>query len=175
MDLALYALGHAAAGRERWGKGEGGGASAARLGRCFAGALLLALPQLLPSLELLRLSNRGGGFDPLGATAFSLPPDLLGRALLPSYDGQLFGEYVGAIGVIGLGLALWAVLTKQLTGRRHWIWLLLAVVGLALALGRYNPLYLLLAELPPFSLFRAPARFLALIHAGRGHARGLGH
>ena len=28
--------------------------------------------------------------------------------------------------------------------------------------GRYNPLYLALAELPGFNLFRAPARFLAL-------------
>jgi len=174
LGLSLFALGHAAVGRDRRAKAREAARTLLVLAGCFAGALLLALPQLLPSLELLRLSNRGGGFDPLGATAFSLPPDLLGRALLPSYDGQLFGEYVGAIGVIGLGLALWAVLAKQLTSRQHWIWLLLTVVGLMLALGRFNPLYLLLAELPPFSLFRAPARFLALFTLGAAMLVGLG-
>ena len=174
LGLSLFALGHAAFKRERGAKAREAARALIVLAGCFAGALLLALPQLLPSLELLRLSNRGGGFDPLGATAFSLPPDLLGRALLPSYDGQLFGEYVGAIGVIGLGLALWAVVTKQWTGRQHWFWLLLAAVGLALALGRFNPLYLLLAELPPFSLFRAPARFLALFTLGAAMLAGLG-
>lgn len=174
LGLCLFALGHASAGRDRRAKAREAARTLLVLAGCFAGALLLALPQLLPSLELLRLSNRGGGFDPLGATAFSLPPDLLGRALLPSYDGQLFGEYVGTIGVIGLGLALWAVLTKQLTGRQRWTWLLLTVVGLALALGRFNPLYLLLAELPPFSLFRAPARFLALFTLGAAMLVGLG-
>ena len=59
------------------------------LAACFTTALLLALPQLLPSLELLRLSNRSGGFDLQNATAFSLPPNVLGRALLPSYDGAV--------------------------------------------------------------------------------------
>ena len=66
------------------------------------------------------------------------------------------------------------MLSKQLAGGRRWIWLLLAAVGLALALGRYNPLYLLLAELPPFSLFRAPARFLALFTLGMAMLAGLG-
>lgn len=171
LGLCLFALGHAAAGRDRGAGAREAARALLILVGCFAVALLLALPQLLPSLDLLRLSNRGGGFDPLGATAFSLPPDLLGRALLPSYDGQLFGEYVGAIGVIGLGLALWAALKKTAASR---IWLLLAVVGLTLALGRYNPLYLLLAELPPFSLFRAPARFLALFTLGMAMLAGLG-
>lgn len=174
LGLGIYALGHAAFGRDRGAKTREAARALLVLACCFALALLLALPQLLPSLELLRLSNRGGGFDPLGATAFSLPPDLLGRALLPSYDGQLFGEYVGAIGLIALGLAIWAALSKPLAGGRRWIWLLLAVVGLALALGRFNPLYLLLAELPPFSLFRAPARFLALFTLGAAMLAGLG-
>lgn len=144
------------------------------LGFGFGIALALALPQLLPSLELLRLSNRSGGLDLGGATAFSLPPSLLGRALLPNYDGQLFGEYIGYVGVIGLGLALWAALSRPLADRRRWTWLLLAAVGLGLALGRYNPLYWLLAELPPFNLFRAPARFLSLFSLGAAMLAGLG-
>ena len=172
VGLCLYALGAAFSDRQQRVK------SAARalfiLVCCFGIALLLALPQLLPSLELLRLSNRGSGFDLGSATAFSLPPHLLGRSLLPSYDGQLFSEYVSTIGVIGLGLALWALLGKGRPDRRQWIWLLIAAVGLALALGRYNPIYWTLAELPPFSLFRAPARFLALFTLGTAMLAGLG-
>ena len=125
-------------------------------------ALLLALPQLLPSLELISLSNRGSGFSRHESTAFSLPPSLLGRALLPNYDGQLFGEYIGYIGVVGLGLALWGIMAKGVPAGHHRVWLGIALLGLLLALGRHNPLYLLLAELPGFNLFRVPARFLAL-------------
>ena len=136
------------------------------LAACFALALALAIPQLLPSLELMGMSNRGGGFNLQEATAFSLPPALLGRALLPSYDAQLFGEYVAYTGVIGMGLALLAA--------RRGVWLLLAGVGLALALGRYNPLYLVIGELPGFDLFRVPARFLALYSLGMAMLAGRG-
>ena len=134
-------------------------------------ALLLSLPQLLPSLELAGMSNRGGGFAPQDAIAFSLPPNMLGRALLPSYDGQIFGEYVAYLGIIGLGLALWGMICG---GRRRWIWMALAGLGIALALGRYNPLYLLLAELPGFNLFRVPARFLALYGLAMALLSGMG-
>lgn len=144
------------------------------LAASFALALLLALPQLLPSLELSALSNRSSGFSAQAATAFSLPPSVLGRALLPSYDGQLFGEYVASAGIIGLGLALWGVASPAFSRRTRWIWLLLALVGLALAFGRYNPLYLLLAHLPGFNLFRVPARFLALFSLALALLAGMG-
>ncbi|MYD09832.1 MAG: YfhO family protein [Chloroflexi bacterium] len=141
---------------------------------CFALALMLALPQLLPSLELSSLSNRSSGFSVQEATAFSLPPSVLGRALLPSYDGQLFGEYVATAGVIGLGLALWGAASDAFSIRKRWLWILLALVGLALAFGRYNPLYLLLAHLPGFNLFRVPARFLALFALAIALLAGMG-
>ncbi len=137
------------------------------LAGAFALALALASPQLLPSLELMGMSNRSGGFSLQAATAFSLPPSLLGRSLLPSYDGQLFGEYVAYMGLIGLGLAL-------LAAHKRSSWLLLAGLGLALALGRHNPLYLLLGELPGFDLFRVPARFLALYSLGMALLAGRG-
>ena len=140
----------------------------------FALALLLALPQLLPSLELSSLSNRSSGFSVQDATAFSLPPSVLGRALLPSYDGQLFGEYVATLGIIGMGVALWGVASPAISLHKRRIWLLLALVGLALAFGRYNPLYLLLAHLPGFNLFRVPARFLALFSLALALLAGMG-
>ena len=159
VGLSVYALAN--------GGGRRGMARAILwLAACFALALALAIPQLLPGLELMGMSNRGGGFNLQEATAFSLPPALLGRALLPSYDAQLFGEYVAYTGVIGMGLAMLAA--------RRGAWLLLAGVGLALALGRYNPLYLVIGELPGFDLFRVPARFLALYSLGMAMLAGRG-
>ncbi len=161
LGLGLFALAQPRGGwRERW-------RALLMLAGCFGLALALAIPQLLPSLELMGMSNRGGGFNLQEATAFSLPLSLLGRALLPSYDGQLFGEYVAYTGLLGLGLALFAA-------RRRCPWTLLAAVGLALALGRNNPLYLLLGELPGFDLFRVPARFLALYSLGMAMLAGRG-
>lgn len=125
--------------------------------------LLLASPQLLPTLEMTGLSNREGGFSVEQATAFSLPPTYLPAALLPNYDGQLFGEYVGYTGIIGLGLALWALLAKRShNSQMRWLWLFIGAVGLFFAPGRFNPVYWFLADLPGFNFFRVPARWLAL-------------
>ncbi len=156
------------------------------LGLCAFIAVLLAIPQLLPTLELTGMSNRGSGFTVQQATAFSLSPNTIGRALLPSYDSQLFGEYVTYLGVIGLGLAIWGMvcthrvtstnqIENNLQSRYHKIgWIVLACVGLMLAFGRFNPLYLFLAELPGFNLFRVPARWLSLFTLGMAMLAGIG-
>lgn len=168
IGLGLYGLGQSlTTGRSRR---ETAGALLT-LAICVLLGALLALPQLLPSLELASLSNRGDGFGFVEATAFSLPPSLLGRALLPSYEGQLFGEYNAYLGIIGMGLACWGILNGP---RRQWTWIGIAVIGLALALGRSNPIYWLLAELPGFNLFRVPARFLALYSLGMALLAGMG-
>lgn len=142
-------------------------------------AALLTLPQLIPSAELTGLSNRGGGLLPNQATAFSFNPLIMGRALLPSYDSLLFGEYIAYVGVIGLGLGLVGVVaTNDAPVQRglspRVIWLAVALVGLTFALGYYNPLYWLLASLPGFNLFRVPARWLALFALGAAMLAGLG-
>ncbi|MFN8375923.1 MAG: YfhO family protein [Anaerolineae bacterium] len=135
-------------------------------------ALLLTLPQLAPTLELIGLSNRQDGLSQWGATAFSLSPFVVGRALLPNYDTPLFGEYIAYLGVLGLGLALVGVF---LTPRRQSLpWLVLALLGLALALGAYNPLYWGLAALPGFNFFRVPARWMALFALAAAMLAGLG-
>ncbi len=153
-------------------------------------ALILALPQLLPTLELTSVSNRRGGLNPNQATAFSFSPFAAGRGLLPNYDTPIFGEYIAYIGVIGLGLVLIGLLPtlhpsssapdgagerarrKALARLRSMSWgrqlpyIILMIVGLALAFGLYNPLYWTLASLPGFNWFRVPARWLALFALG---------
>ena len=125
-------------------------------------ALPLIAPQLIPMIELTSTSNRGGGLNPNQATAFSLNPLLLGRGLLPSYEGLVFGEYNAYAGVIGLGLAL----IGAWRGMAARPWLILTAAGLLLALGEFNPLYWILAGLPGFNFFRVPARWLALFALG---------
>jgi hypothetical protein len=139
-------------------------------------AVPLILPQLIPTLELTGISNRSGGLNPSEATAFSLHPLIIGRGLLPSYDGIVFGEYVGYGGVIGLGLAIVGLAVPRrsdLSGGRV-IWGALALLGFLLALGEFNPLYWQLARLPGFSSFRVPARWLALFALGTGLLAGTG-
>ena len=64
--------------------------------------------------------------------------------------------------------------------RRGWrpsprvVWAVVALVGLALAFGLYNPLYWALAALPGFNLFRVPARWLALFTVGAAMLAALG-
>jgi hypothetical protein len=144
----------------------------------LAGALAvpLILPQMIPTMELTGVSNRGGGLNPNEATAFSLHPLIIGRGLLPSYDSIIFGEYVAYGGIIGLGLAIIGLLiphNQSLSGGRI-VWGVIGVLGLLLALGEFNPVYWQLAHLPGFSFFRVPARWLALFALGSALLAGIG-
>ncbi len=155
----------------------------------FAGivALVLAIPQLWPTLEMTGVSDRRGGLNINQATAFSFSPFVTGRGLLPSYDALIFGEYVSYPGVIGLGLAIVGAFWRRgdLTGRPYtrriqWpfaprvTWLIMALIGLAFAYGLYDPLYWLIGTLPGFNLFRVPARWLVLFALGTSMLAGLG-
>lgn len=173
VGLALFGLIQALTGASR-------GRGLLRAGGILAGAgallLLLALPQLAPTLELTGVSNRSGGLNPNEATSFSFHPLIFGRGLLPSYDSIVFGEFVTYTGVIGLGLALiglWIPRRGPLAGGRL-LWGLMALAGLLLALGEFNPLYWQLAQLPGFNYFRVPARWLALFTLGAALLAGFG-
>ncbi|NDJ53080.1 MAG: hypothetical protein GYB68_08360 [Chloroflexi bacterium] len=138
-------------------------------------ALLLAAVQILPTLELTQLSNRGGGLTPLEALSFSLRPTLIGRGLLPTYGEQmLFTEFVMYPGIVGLVVGLLAAWHKR--SDRRWLGLILvAGTGALLALGAYNPLYWLLVRTAPgFDLFRVPARWLVLMAFGLALLIGAG-
>ena len=145
-------------------------------------ALLIAAPQLLPSLELSALGLRSGGLSYGEATSFSLQPLALGWTLLPSYgladlgavfDTPGYSEYVAYLGLTGLGAALLGAWRGK--GAARQAGLLLATLGFLLALGRWNPLYFLLYQLVPgFDLFRAPARWMMLYTLGMALLGGTG-
>jgi len=153
----------------------------------------LAAAQLLPTFELAGHSVRAGGLPFNERVSFSLSPLYLARALLPGYYRPVEPdniEYVATIGVSGLvllfvgGVQLWRRL-RGAAGKRETAAAdndrpllavaILAGLGLFLALGLYNPLYLLLARfVPGFAHFRAPARWLALWAFGAAALAGLG-
>ena len=135
--------------------------------------LLLVLPQLLPTLTLAGQSSRAGGLPPNEVLSFSLHPLLLARALLPAYGQTLFTEYVAMLPLTALLLAGVGV-ARGRTRPGVWPAILLAALGLFLALGQFNPLYQLLARLPGFDLFRVPARWLALYGLGVALLAGVG-
>jgi hypothetical protein len=159
-------------------------------------ALLLAAAQLLPSLELNNLGLRTTGLPYRQAVSFSLRPRLLLHTFLPPFGGGLaetfgsegYAEFVGYVGIIGLALAVVGMVSIW-RGRQHKTpnpqspipnahgaaLILLAAVGLFLALGAYNPFYYLLWRfVPGFALFRAPARWLALYALGMAGLAGVG-
>lgn len=134
---------------------------------------LLTAVQLLPTLELTQYSSRQGGLAVNEVLSFSLHPLLLGRSLLPSYGQSLFTEYVAF-------LPLTALLLAAVGG---WQWrkrpmvravVLVTAVAFLLALGRFTPIYWLLARLPGFDLFRVPARWLVWYALGMALLAGQG-
>ncbi|MGC9333782.1 MAG: hypothetical protein ACP5JJ_06530, partial [Anaerolineae bacterium] len=144
----------------------------------LAGASLAAA-QLLPTLELSGQSVRSGGLPYNEAASFSLKPTLVLKAFLPPYLWEPpFSEYVAYVGLSGLVLAAlgaWAVARRW---RQHPACLPiagLALLGLFLAFGAYNPVYYLLYRaVPGFALFRAPARWLLLYAFGIALLAGIG-
>ena len=161
------------------------GALAMRLGLLALAMLLAALvaaAQLLPTLELTRLSLRAGGLGYLEAIAFSLHPRWLLLAFLPPYALQpeaalgtpIFGEYLAYASVVGLTLAGVGLLARG-AGRARVLMATLAGSGVVLALGGYTPLYFILYKLiPGFNLFRVPPRWLAWYALGIALLAGMG-
>jgi hypothetical protein len=144
------------------------------------GAMLAAV-QLVPTWELAQLSVRAGGLPFKERISFSLTPFYLTRALLPVYTDPVLPEHIEHVAYVGIaGLALAAVALRithhasrdsqspssSLRPRKPAV-LLLALLGLFLSLGGYNPLYWPLARfVPGFAHFRVPGRWLALYALG---------
>ena len=138
------------------------------LGLALVIFLGLSMVQLLPSLELYRLSDRSGGMTLEMATHWSLAPEDLFYFLIPElYGSRVYAEqywrfqnYLKTIYVGPICLLLSGIYFLR-EGRRGIP--LVAAMGLVLvlALGRFTPLYpLLFKYLPFFDTFRYPVKFL---------------
>jgi len=136
--------------------------------------LLLCAPQILPAMELSGHAQRLSVNDYEFATSYSLPPENLLGFLVPTLHGDVVNapywgrwflwEANGYIGIPALGLAL-----AGLLGRRsdRLIWVLVAFLGILLALGRDSPVFWLFYHtFPGASLFRGPGRYLVLFVLG---------
>ncbi len=142
----------------------------------------LAAVQLAPFLQFSLVSGRAAEADYAFATDYSLPPAHLITLMVPEFFGEPLGTgywsvptfeeltyYAGMLVFLGMVLAL------RKPTRLSWFLIILMVLGLALALGRYGILYPLAYEfLPPFRLVRAPGRatflFLFAVAALLGHS-----
>jgi hypothetical protein len=147
----------------------------------IAGAVLLAAAQILPTAELLSLSQRSEGVDRHLALTYSywpwrlitlLAPDFFGRPDRGNYWGYAnYWEDHAYIGVLPLLLAGWAIwhywrhrsrLTAQ-AWRLTPFFSVLIPATLLLAMGGHTPLYPWLYDyIPGFRTFQAPARLMML-------------
>ena len=184
-QAAVYCLGavFAYGGFRAWAQGAGWGFAAALIATAVVG-ILLAGVQLLPTAELVQLSNRGTGLSWNHFVAMSLPPERLVTLLLPNFFGNsahgtywsrdvgFFIQLCAYIGVLPL-LFAWVALRERRDGQTGFF-AALALVGLVLALGKYTAIFGLLYEMPGLSFFRIPTRFLLWFALGGAVLCGLG-
>lgn len=145
----------------------------------IASGLLLAGMQLLPTIELSRLSVRST-MDLAGFLTYSLPkwqaatllfPFLFGGSPFPPFEPAYHGawnltEMSGYLGWTPWLLALAALLWGGLRDRVAVFWLAVAAVSGLLVVGDSTPLASVMFHLPGYNMFRAPARhFLELSFA----------
>jgi len=139
-------------------------------------ALILASPLLVAILRYMPSSVRGAGFKAAGIVQWSLHPLLFVGTLLPDPYGDpgLFGSagfWANALAsdrgqplLAGLYVGGLLVALAVLGGLRrspHRV-LLLAWFGLlvALALGKYGPIYPLFGDMPGFDALRYPTKWI---------------
>lgn len=123
--------------------------------------LAASAPQWLAGAQLATVSQRSGGVDSAFFVSYSFHPLLLATYVAPFILGNPYPEgsveLMPYLGVLPLALATGALWRG---GRERWFWAALGVVGVALAFGRWNPVYELLRHVPVLNLFRVPARYL---------------
>jgi hypothetical protein len=142
----------------------------------------LSMVQLLPFLELYKLSDRAGWMTLEEATRWSLAPGDLFYFLMPDlYGSRITADeywkfqnylktiYVGPVSIFLAGIYFF----RQ--GRRCLPLVAAMSMVLILSLGRYTPLYpFLYKHLPLFSSLRYPAKFLFIFVFCLSVAAGLG-
>jgi len=139
----------------------------------FLITLILSAIQLLPTLEIWKLSSKSEGLSFDMATNFPYPykhflsfinPYFFGSPADGSYpqfgyDWGIFWEntaYLGIFPLILAGLSLLFIKEKVVK-----IFIIVLAISILLVLGRFSPLYFIFS-FPPFNFFRVPSRFLLL-------------
>lgn len=155
-------------------------------------AVLISMVQLLPSREMLEMTERAGiNYAYFGQC--SLPhkqiygmvfPFFLGGAATGPYRLPYWGmcgltEYCGYVGLLALLLALTMAIRQLIekSGERLvWFWIACAGAALFLALGYYMPfgIHKLLHRVPVYNLFRVSARHLFEFTFALGILAGFG-
>lgn len=139
-------------------------------------ALTLSAVQLIPTIELTRLSVRESGVDPaIILNGFPLfprnlltyfNPFILGNASNGTYNSTnwnqsgVYWENTSYIGLTALALSLMAIVYLVIKRPKN-IYLIVALItifSILLSLGKFSPFHILFS-IPPFSFFRVPARF----------------
>jgi hypothetical protein len=151
------------------------------LAAAAAGAGLLAAVQILPSIELTRLSLRAG-ISYQESTRFALAPAGLLTLLVPHFFGESSQNYWGSwtttevfgyAGILPLFLAAAALRLRRASNTRFWFWL--AVLGVLLSLGEATVLQgWLYRFVPGFDKVRAPGRFLVYFDLGTAILAAMG-
>lgn len=154
-------------------------------------SLLLSAVQVLPTLEMMRQSTRSGGLAYADMIDFSLHPAQLCDFIWPTPFGVTWPQHLywggftldqsfsnvpwSASNYLGLPVLALAGL-GFFAGRKPLRWWLLggAILFLLLALGRYAPVYRLLAEVPIFNSFRYPSKYVAGLTLCLALSAGLG-
>lgn len=162
--LAAGAYGAVRAAQWQAWRAAGFGAVVAATGAAIAAV------QILPTMELASLSLRAGGIGYDQFVNMSLPPERLLSLLLPDLFGNsASGSYWGGaegffiqlcpyVGVLTLLLAF--VGSRDSSSSVRGFFVLLAILGLGLSLGRYSGLFEVLHAIPGLRQFRIPTRFL---------------
>ena len=159
--------------REGWGRLIGSFAAASLI------AVILTLYQTAITLQMVPLSNRGSGFGLTQALLWSLEARNLKSFFLPNYFLPASSGVYWGLGLFNrlpfimseyLGMTLLALALLAARTRKKFMalaWLMIALAGVAIAMGKTFPAYsFLLRYLPFFDLFRIPEKFLVLTAFG---------
>ncbi len=151
-------------------------------------AICVALPQILPALELIPRSRRAAGIQLSEASHWSLHPLRLLELLVPNLFGNPihFDEFLGffmdnedslmnrdpwiASPYLGSAVVMFAVIGIVAARRRHRYWVralgILLILSILLAIGRHSPIFALYFQyLPAARYFRYPAKIFGLAAA----------
>jgi len=137
-------------------------------------------------MEFAQLSTRAGGLSYAFATYDSLHPKELLSFLIPDIFGSAvdgtywrsseiwhFWESCGYVSIIALFFVFVRIENSSIR-RLSVFFVLMMVLSLFLALGKNNPLYLIIYRLPGFNTFRIPAQIIFLYVFGIAVVSGIG-